>query len=134
MNTLEKAINLVRINPAALASVSVGITYYIHGLNKIITEHIDPGSLEAYLNPAISGPFVGMGTLWILSFLDYQDIRRGLKTHGITKEYVERHLEHYCNRQACRAAAIREGVEEEFNEINKNFPKEKKRFAWIPEL
>ena len=135
MNTLEKIVNVVRINPVAVASTTVGGLLYCYNLHMLLqSEGIETQSWKWYIAPIISGNLMCFSALWIKGFLSYKDIKRGLKTHGITKDYAEHHLKHYCDRQAFKAAAISEDLEEEFNNINRNFPKERKRFAWIPEF
>ena len=123
------------MNPAAIVSASLGVLFYSSNLNRFRTNDIRPESLEFYLNPTISGLLIDVGSsLWIRSFLKYRNIKKGLREWEISKEYVERNLKHYCDKQAFKVATISKDLRKEFDEFNKNFPNERKRFGWIPEF
>ena len=129
---LDKIINAIRISPIGAIPPLIGIgliTDQLLGLG--LSENI-PKSLQNVEEIVSSLSFFPLA-FYGYGLERYNDFKKIIKENGIDKRHVEKNLKHYCDRQAYKAAAYKEGKKEEFDKINKIYNGEK-LYKWIPEI
>jgi len=145
MNKLEKLVNYVRIAPHGYVPIGLGVLAIIDeatgtslGLVQSM-ESVDPNySLLSYILKGIHFfrySLIGASVLYTITGpIKYKKFKKGFKKYGFKKEYVNKNLPFYCERQAMKAAAYSTGFKKQFDKTNREFPKDKKYFKWVPEL
>ena len=130
MKTLEKIVNGFRISPHGITLCLAGVL----NLGGVILHHGSEDPVHHVAQVFVGPPLIFGISFMAYSIYVYNSFIAGLKEHGFTEWHVRRHLSHYCDRQAYKAAAHALGFGEQFDATNRKFPAEEKMFKWMPEI
>lgn len=134
MNQLEKIVNCIRIAPHGIIPATLGAglladIVFGSGLYENLQSNLqvlDAGVAVFFMSGSI--PYALKG---IKKYHRFKDI---IQRYGIVETHVKLNLVWYCDRQAYRAAAFSCGFGREFDEINDSYPKQNKRYRWVPRI
>jgi|GEM_PF-6291533 len=132
MKTLDKIVNLIRISPHGLTLSSAGIIL----ATDSIFHYVGIPNGAAGTEIIIGTIAVMVGDLYIArGEMRYRKFKKNILKEGMPEKHsIQNELNHYCNRQAFRAAAYATGFKEEFDSARNDMPKRYLQNSWMPEI
>lgn len=129
----SKLIKPIRISPHGLTYLLSGITTTACFFSNSDSEGVY--SLGSMIGGAIGGGLLTYGACYYRRELKkFSRLKRFIQEKGVNEVHIKLNLPDYCHRQVYKAVADSLDFRDTFDRVKNDFPKNKLKKAWMPDV